>query len=781
MSTDSRGKPGERKSSAASPETPIDKLVEVISRSQQNYRELIDNLDQAVFTLSTDGEVRVANRRLCEVLGVPFQELVGHSLAEFVESPALEQARRFLPTLAQDGTWSGIIPIRLKKEAKARYFSCWLQAVAENGRVTDVIGWARDVTDQQESEMRFTQFFESLSAGVFFSTVDGQMLDANPALVRMWGFDSREDLQAHNLRERYADPEQRKQLVQDTTTDGSVQDRQITYRRKDGTHMEGRASAMAIRDREGRVVRFQGTIVDVTDRVEIEKQLRREQEFTRRLVECFPDLIAVVDTEGRFTFASERAKDVLGVTAAQHIGRRMGDRTHPDDRAALADMLAGILEGRKRSGQLEYRVAHADGSWKTLRGSFGPLYDESGKRITGVIASARDVTESLLIEQHLARREKLAAMGQMMAGAAHELNNPLTAILGVSDLLRENAGDDATRRRADLILQQARRAASIVQNLVAFSRPAALGNAKVGLAEIIERVLLAQRKSLAERNIRVNMDAAPDLPQVEGDARLLTQVFTNLITNAEQSIAAARESGTIEISLSRQGKQVCVSVADDGGGISADNMGKIFDPFFTTKRPGGGTGLGLTICMAVAKEHGGRIEVESAPGSGATFHVLLPVAPGTPASAPVPDAKASSKARGTPGGSPLSGHTALIVDDEEGIREIVQEGLLARGMKAQAVESSEAALTYLRSNACDVVVCDFNLPGLSGIQFLEKMRAQGTGSLPPFVFMTGEMLDPEAFERFRKDGMRLLQKPFHLSTLTDLLTELLQAQPSPAR
>ena len=780
MSTDSSGKRGKQHGPKPSPETPIDKLVEVISRSQQNYRELIDNLDQAIFTFSIDGEVRVANRRLSEIVGAPFQDLVGHPLTEFVESPTLEEARESLAGLAKAGTWSGIIAVKLKRDPTARYFNCWLQAVAESGRVTGVMGWARDVTEQHESEMRFTQFVESLSAGVFFSTTEGKMLDANPALVRMWGFDSKEDLQACNISERYADPEERRQLVRDTTATGSVQDRQITYRRKDGSHMLGRASALAIRDHSGKVVRFQGTIVDVTDRLEIEKQLHREQEFTRRLIECFPDLIAVVDTEGRFTFASERAKDVLGITAEEHVGRQMGGRTHPDDQAALGKTLSDILSGRKRTAQLEYRAGHADGSWKTLRGSFGPLFDEAGK-ITGVVASARDVTESVLIEQHLAQREKLAAMGQMMTGAAHELNNPLTAILGVSDLLRELAADDATRRRADLILQQARRAASIVQNLLAFSRPAALGSAKVGVAEIIERVLLAQRASLGERGIRVKCDAPPGLPQIEGDARLLSQVFTNLITNSEQSIAAAGGNGTLDISLSRQGNHVCVSFQDDGVGISPENLGKIFDPFFTTKRPGGGSGLGLTICMAVVKEHGGRIEVESTPGRGANFHVLLPVAADTPAAVATPASPASLKNAAGSGGDGLAGHTVLVVDDEEGIREIVQEGLTARGMKAEAVESSEAALAYLKANTCDAIVCDFNLPGMSGTQFLEKVRAQGGSALPTFVFMTGEMLGSEDFARFRKDGMRLLQKPFHLSTLAELLAELLQAQPSPAR
>ncbi|MFZ1204012.1 MAG: PAS domain S-box protein [Candidatus Acidiferrales bacterium] len=779
MSTDSLGEGDGRSSPGSSPEMPIDKLVEVISRSQQNYRELIDNLDQAVFTLSIDGEVRVANRRLAEIIGVPFQDLVGHNLTEFVESPTLDEALQSLLAFAQKGTWSGIVPVKLRKDPASRYFHCWLQAAVEDGRLTDVIGWARDVTEQHESEMRFTQFVESLSAGVFFSTVDGKLLDANPALIRMWGFDSKEEVQKYNIRERYADPAQRQQLIRDTTAEGSVQDRQINYRRKDGSVMLGRASALAIRDHSGRVVRFQGTIVNITKQVEIEKQLHREQEFSRRLIDCFPDLIAVVDTEGNFTFASERAKEVLGIPGGDHVGRRMGGRTHPDDQEALAATIADIVSGRKPSAQLEYRVRHANGSWKTLRGSFGPLFDEAGK-ITGVVASARDVTESILVEQHLAQREKLAAMGQMMTGAAHELNNPLTAILGVSDLLREHAADEPTRRRADLILQQARRAAGIVQDLLVFSRPAALGNTRIGVAEMVDRALLSQRTALAERNIRVKCETSPGLPPVEGDARLLAQVFTNLIANAEQSIAAARGSGTIEISLSRQGNHVCVTLSDDGAGIAAENMGRIFDPFFTTKRPGGGSGLGLTICLAVVKEHGGRIEVESTPGRGATFHVLLPVAPGTPVTAPG-DTGASPKAGVVSGGNPLEGRTVLIVDDEEGIREIVQEGLNARGVKAAAVESSEAALAQLKSNAYDAIICDFNLPGMSGMEFLEKVRAQRGSSPPPFVFMTGEMLDSEAFDRFRKDGMRLLQKPFHLSALAELLAELLQAQPSPAR
>ena len=763
------------------PESPsepqIDKLVEVISRSQHNYRELIDSLDQAVFTLSIDGEVRVANRRLSEILGISFPDLIGHSISEFIESPTLEEARRAISAFANGPSWSGIVPVRLKGDLNIRYFSCWFQAVVEGSRISIVTGWARDVTAQQEAEMRFTEFVQSLDIGVFFSTGEGQLLDANPALIRMWGFDSLEDLQRNNIRDLYADPAQRDQLVRDTAVNGSAQDRYITYRRKDGTLMQGRASALAIRDHSGRLVRFQGMIVDVTERLEIERKLHREQEFNRRLIENFPDLIGVVDLEGRFTFASERAKEILGFTAEEHIGYPMGGRSHPQDKPHLAEMLQAIISGRERSGQLDYRVQHKNGTWRTLRGSFGPLFDEEGK-INGVISSARDVTESLLIEQQLAQKEKFAAMGEMMTGAAHELNNPLTAILGVSDLLRDHAPDDAARRRADLILQQARRAASIVQNLLSFSRRSPQGHSKLNLEEIVQDALKSHQEKLNQKNVRVAIEGAPNLPTVEGDRKLLVQIFSNIIANAEQSIAGVQESGNLVISFARENETVQATFADDGAGIPPENLGRIFDPFFSTKRPGGGGGLGLTLCLAVVKEHGGTIKVESTPGAGATFHVLLPVAPGA---VPLAASPAPATRKVSPGSEALQGHTVLVVDDEEGIREVVQEGLSLKGMAVGAVESSEAALSYLASNECEIIVCDFNLPGMSGDQFSKQVRAQHRDSPPRFVFMTGELLEQEAFDRFRAEGARLLQKPFHVSALAELLAELLQPQPSSVR
>lgn len=770
-------KKNQRENTGSPSETPIERLTELISRSQKGYRELIDHVDQSLFTLSLQGEIRVANLPLSQIVGVSFQDLIGHKLSEFVELPGAAEMERGLPELIRAGTWSGTIPVRLKRDKELRYFQCWLQAVEDEGQSPSVIGWARDVTAQHESEIRFAELFESLREGILFSTPDGRILDANPALVRMLGYETKEELLQHNFAEMYDNLADRTKIIGLLEEKGSLQNNELVLRRRDGKKIYCLSSGFAIRDASGRAVRLQGTLIDVTERMEIEKELHREQEFVRRLIECFPDMIAVLDREGRFTYVSERVRDILGVSPEEYLGRTIGSSTHADDKQDLVKMVREIVAGKSEHSHIESRVRHADGSWRTLRTTASPLFDER-QLITGVVASVRDVTEANLAEQQTAQTEKFAAMGQMMAGAAHELNNPLTAILGVSDLLRERAADDATRRQIDLILQQARRAAGIIQNLVAFSRPAAKGRAMLRLDEILHEVLRGQSAALKEKNIAVKFDPPAGVPSVEGDRRLLSQTFSNLVINAEQSIAAAGDHGTIEISLREANGRVCVAIADDGPGIPPENMSKIFDPFFTTKRPGGGSGLGLTICLAVIKDHGGTIEVSSAPGAGASLHVFLPaVAEETGTSRPTRPSGGTMLA----GSEALAGHTVLVVDDEESIREIIQEGLSTRGMVVRAVESCEQALLYLEGNTCDIVICDFNLPGMSGDKFFEHLTTdRRTPQLPRFVFITGDLVDSDFSDRLRRQGSSVLQKPFHIGALAALLANLLQPQPSSA-
>jgi len=754
-------------------DSQIQKLVEVISRSQHGYRELIDNLDQAVFTLSANGEVRVANQYLVDLLGITFQELIGHSLAEFLYAPTPAEAQRELPLLLRKDSWSGIISVRLKKDGQPRYFHCWLQADVEGGQVACVRGWARDVTAQHNSEIRFSELFQSLREGIFFSTPDGEILDANPAMVKILGYGNKEELQCVSLRDVYRNPSVRDALMHDLDRDGSVQNREIVLLRKDGKEVYCLASGFAIRDAAGRMVQTQATIVDITERREIEKKLHKEQEFVHRLVDSFPDLIAVFDLDKRFTYVSDRARDVLGVEPKEFIGQTLGWRSDPESQGKLLEMLDEIISGRESQASLEFSTRHANGKLRILRVNAAPLFDEMGK-INAIVASARDITEIKLAIESSSHSDKFSAMGRMLTSAAHELNNPLTAILGVSDLLRESAVDDLSRRQANLVFQQARRAAGIVQNLLAFSRPPAQGRPKISLDEVVRQALQAHEAFLSQKNIGVTLDSPKDLPGVEADPKLLMQAFANIIGNAEKAISDFRESGHLRVSLAPAGNRVRVTIADDGPGISPADLGKIFDPFFTTNRPGGSPGLGLTICLAIVKEHGGTIEVQSSAGSGSTFSVFLPVAPGIlPAT---PDMSSAHVMASFVDPQSLRGHSVLIVDDEESIREIVEDGLSVRGMEVATAGSAEAALAYLASHSPEIVICDFNLPGMNGEQLFEQVRSCSERLAPQFVFITGELVNSDDDSRLKERNASILQKPFHISALAEHLQKVLESK-----
>jgi PAS domain S-box-containing protein len=748
-------------------------LVDVILKSQTNYRDLIDSLDQAVFTISLEGEIRVANRRFATILGVAFQDLIGHGLQEFLSEPSLRQATEGLSHLLKSGQWQGRILVRFRKDPQTRYYDCWLQLVEEDGRGRSVSGWARDVTPQHDAEIHFADLFESLREGIFFTNPDGELLDANPALVRMMGFEDKESLKKENFRDTHGDPSQRNLLVRRIIEQGSVQDVNIDFRRKDGSEIHCLASGFAIRDSFGQIIRIQGTLVDISERIAVEERLRREQEFVRQLVANFPEMIAVLDLEGKFTFVSSRIQELLGRSADQVIGTSWGAFAHPDDAGRLKSSLRRFGSGDLKHAQIEYRTKHADGSWRMLRASVSPLFDAAGK-INGIIASARDVTSAKEAEKQKLQTEKLAAMGEMMSGVAHELNNPLTAILGVSDLIRDRAADDATRRQAEIVLKQARRAAGIVQNLLAFSRPSPLSSQEVSPKEIIRQVVEQQVEPLRQKNIAIDVAPAGTLPMIQGDPRLLQQVFVNLITNAEQAITAAKDHGTIRISLQHADGKISFVFSDDGPGIPPENLSKIFDPFFTTKRPGGGTGLGLTICLAIVKEHGGMMEIDSSTSEGTRVRVILPGVVEEPPAPAVAIAPPRNSAVQRPAGasSVLNAHSAYVVDDEESIREIVQEGLVARGMRVEGASSSEEALAHLANHSYDFVICDFNLPGLNGGQFFERARLQPGTAGTRFIFMTGALLDTETSAQFAQHGASMLQKPFHMTTLAALLVDL---------
>ena len=248
-----------------------------------------------------------------------------------------------------------------------------------------------------------------------------------------------------------------------------------------------------------------------------------------------------------------------------------------------------------------------------MRANASPLFEAEGKS-SGVIMSVRDITVERKLEQQIIQSERLAAMGQMIGGFAHELNNPLTSIMGVAELLQEGEPEESRRKQLVMLQQQARRAADIVQNLMYFSRPPAPGRGPINLSELVQRTLHLHAYSLRKNNITVDFLPEPSLPPVTGDSHQLMQIFLNLILNAEQAMREARERGTLRIRLEKDGKTVAVTFQDDGPGIPPRSCPTSSILSIRPSGRGAAPGLGLSICKAILREHGGEIEASSGPG-----------------------------------------------------------------------------------------------------------------------------------------------------------------------
>jgi two-component system NtrC family sensor kinase len=773
----------DQKEAALPSDQQLQQLFAMISKSQQGFRDLIDSFDDILLAMGLDGEIRAVNRSFSDLLGEPFQEIIGRRITDFFEDAdghPIEVLENGKSRFIERRIWSGIVQVRLKKRNMTYFFDCVAHAMLRDDEVHGVTVLARDITAMKRSEARFTELFESLQEGIYIVTPEDKILEVNPAVVNMLGYRSKEELLAMKVSEIFVDEVQRSVIADEINRESGPQSHEVTLRRKDGQPVYCLNTTSAVRDTSGRIVRYQGALVDITERRAIEKQLHQQQEFARRLIDSFPDLIFVVDPQRRYTFVSSKFKEVLGYEPSEIIGLTFGERTHADDRPAMISLFDDLLAGKQNFASIEIRVRHKVGEWRSLKCNFSPLFNEEGK-IEGVVISGRDVTEVKRLESQLIQAEKLAAMGQMLAGVAHELNNPLTAILGASELLRDRQGvDDSTRRQLEMTHRQARRAARIVQNLLEFSRPASPQKKALDLNLVIDRTLQLHEHSLRRSNVEVEFHSVPGFPLIVGDANQLIQVFLNLISNAEHAIREIRQSGRIQIRLNHSGNRVSATVQDDGVGIKPEALPKLFDPFFTTKRPGGGTGLGLSICMSIVREHGGNIEASSLPAGGAAFTLSLPVAGPEVGRRTKGDLDSSSGERFVPTLDAFAKHTVLVLDDEESIRMLLTEGLAAYGLKVDCAATAEQAMNLVLGTKYDAILCDLKLsgsgPNADGYGVAQRLRIASGENQPEIIYMSGDLVSEEGGKPGA--GARQLQKPFRISDVLHILTEVFAPAPA---
>jgi two-component system NtrC family sensor kinase len=365
-----------------------------------------------------------------------------------------------------------------------------------------------------------------------------------------------------------------------------------------------------------------------------------------------------------------------------------------------------------------------------------------------------DQTDRRRLQEQLIQSEKMSAIGQLIAGVAHDLNNPLASVVGFSDFLAEAGVPASLEEPLQVIRQEAERAATIVKNLLSFARSQEGERARQPIQQLLDSTLVLLRNQLMTHKVEATLDVEPGLPEVEVNANQIKQVFVNLINNACQAIASDAPSGRIWITAKRAQDVIAVSVTDSGPGIPEEVAVRVFEPFFTTKPEGEGTGLGLSICQGILKEHGGRITLESPPGSGATFTVELPVSVPAVRAEPVPAPRGESK--------PLH---ILVVDDEPHILHYMRATLESWGHTVEVASDGTYALERALAGPFDVIICDLRMPHLSGRDMYMKLVRQDPRVAERIIFATGDTVRGDTLQFLDGLGRPYLHKPFTLAEL----------------
>jgi PAS domain S-box-containing protein len=601
---------------ALSSEMETQKLLQTVIASRQEFLHLLDSFESATFTLSLEGKISAANKAFIDVLGMTFQEVIGQELTSLISSPTLEQLKSGLEVFEKKRRWTGLVRVCVVKTGNWRYFDCTVHPVLQGGELSAITVMADDVTADREREKQFSTLFETLQEAVWISAEDGRLLDGNKAMMTLLGVKDRAEMLGMSVLHRVAMPE-RMTLEQALEKREALRDLELTIARVDGTESICIATATAVFDVSGGV-KFHGTFTDVTARRSVERLLAREQRFRSQLIASLPDAIVCTNPLGIFTFASGHAERMFDINATNLAEKKIYDFIDADDSTKLESMLQHALanpaevvrtELRLRSGIIVQVVAAA--------------VCDALQNTSDVVWSFRDVTEQRMVQQELVTSERLAAVGQMLEGFSHELNNPLTTIVGACELLKDEKLTEAGQRNLELLTSQSTRARELVRNLLLFSSPPTQGRASINIADLLQAVLTLRRNSLSAHNLTVDIRDSGGLPFTVGEPAQLMQMFLNVLVNAEQACISAG-GGTIRIRVGSESGNIWCTVHDDGPGISPEDARRIFEPFFTTGRNSKRVGLGLSISRSIATAHGGSIEYKPAVDGGSVMKITLP-------------------------------------------------------------------------------------------------------------------------------------------------------------
>jgi PAS domain S-box-containing protein len=591
-----------------------------LERSKRQWVEDIDAISDYIVVHDRAWNIVRTNRSLASHVGVPPVALVGEAMSSLRQ---IAETGSDLPCpFCQDTQ-------RTREEyVAASAERIFLVSTSRTPGVSDddtrTIHVLKDITDRREAERRYRELFDSIQEGLFFATPDGRFLDVNDAMVRMLGYASREELLRADVGPHlYPAPEAREKFLQALSERGVLRNYEETLRRKDGTLLHTLQNITAVRDARGRIAQIRGLMLDVTEQKTFQSQLQRERDFNQKILNTTQSMILVLDTAGLISYANRRCYEA-GYQEGELIGHRLVEWVDGSHREDFDAALETTANGHQVEN-LELRVRRSDGSMGHFSISLSPMRDEQNA-VNSVVVVMTDITDAALLQAKLAHSEKMATIGRLVSGVAHEVNNPLAAILGFTDLLLENPEVPAAAREdLQIILQETQRTKDIVQDLLSFARQRPVQRELVQVNSVLRQTIKLRSYDFASHGVEVVEDFEETLAAALGDSQQLQQVFLNILNNAYDAVQDAGQRGRIRIHTRQQAEMIEVAISDNGTGII--DAQRIFDPFYTTKQVGKGTGLGLSICYGIVRAHGGEIQCwNNEAGAGSTFVVRIPVA-----------------------------------------------------------------------------------------------------------------------------------------------------------
>jgi two-component system NtrC family sensor kinase len=778
------------------------RLFEQVATVQQQWAYTFDSIGDPIFVHDPEFRILRANQRLGNLLGRDATALGGRMVTDL---------------LPRKGTNYKNCPYCEGIAGEGDDPDPWLTGyfLASNSTFTDPRGRQlgtvhalKDISERKRAEEKYRTLVSNVQEGVFISNPQGRFLDFNDALMRILGFEERDELLNADIPSMFVNPADRERLKKLLQDHGAVADFEYEIRRKDGDVRAMLESSIAIRDAAGNLTALQGFLLDITDRKRAEQEIRRRNrelmvlnsigqtlteslDLTDSIHRTLRQMTELFSLDASSLYLCDEAGLTLRRIAA--VGHRSEQARHIPPVAIQPELLQHIKsvhatflsaqglpiptllrEAQRKEGLNSAFVVILWSKDRVLGGlvvgsrtprEFSPadinLLIAVGSQISNAIdrsvlyEETRQAYENLRrTQEQLLHSEKMAAVGQLISGVAHELNNPLTAILGYSQLLLSSGQmPPQGMEYSDKLYKQAQRTHRIVQNLLSFARQHKPERVAVQLNQILEDTLALRDYDLRLSNIRVHYDLAADLPMTAADPHQLQQVFLNLVNNAVDAILEDSGEGDLWVSTKAKGERLIVEFKDSGPGVK--DASRVFDPFYTTKPVGKGTGLGLSICYGIISEHGGSIGVSNTQPSGACFTIELPYQ------------RVAALDDAIPAGGAVAakGARILLIDDDVSVLEAVEAILRDGNHAVRTAASFLEAKRLLGVEEFDAVVADAEVRAGAGAESLQDWLIANKPALAGRLVWMSASATPAAAENHPGNGLLVLQKPFKAADL----------------